>query len=148
MYNPVLSYAKVGMGISSLDATSSAVRLGVFLHRWHIRSTFFILLFQAWAWTGSSFHPFLKRRNSSDEGVTTDFNTNVPHHSSSAHDKLIVFGQNWATAFANDNIGCQSGRGSFMWRGQGFGSNINSECGYRPSHILLCCFSFFCKIIL
>lgn len=129
---------KVGMGISSLDLTS-AVRLRVFLHRRHIHSTFFILLFQAWAWTGSSIHPFLKRTNSPDqkEGVITDFQTNVSHNSSSAH-RPIVFGQNWATAFANDNLGCQSGRGSFMWRGQGFGSNINSEFVFGQSSIYYC----------
>lgn len=38
-----------------------------------------------------------------------------------------LFSQEWAREYSTGEEGCDLARGSFMWRGQGFGSNMNSE---------------------
>ena len=49
-----------------------------------------------------------------------------------------LFSPEWLDEYGRGDSGCELARGSFMWRGQGFGSNINSKSGgtifrLRPS---------------
>lgn len=37
------------------------------------------------------------------------------------------FSRQWAEEYYRDALGCEMGRGSYTWRGSGFGSNINRE---------------------
>ncbi|CAM9692366.1 unnamed protein product [Scytosiphon promiscuus] len=37
-----------------------------------------------------------------------------------------LFSEEWARQYARGDAGCDLARGSFMWRGQGFGSNMNN----------------------
>jgi len=102
----------------------------IIVPRWHGCSTwcFLVLFFHVWAWGGNaSSHPFLRRTNSSLGGAVVDFHNNSVQEPPLSSSYSPLFGRNWAIAFANEDIGCNSGRGSFMWRGQGFGSNVNSE---------------------
>ena len=41
--------------------------------------------------------------------------------------KSKVFSQQWVEEYSGDNLGCEMGRGSYTWRGCGFGSNMNRE---------------------
>ena len=38
-----------------------------------------------------------------------------------------LFSPEWEAEYKEGDPGCDLARGSFMWRGQGFGSNVNSE---------------------
>lgn len=38
-----------------------------------------------------------------------------------------LFSPEWEAEYGAGQPGCDLARGSFMWRGQGFGSNVNSE---------------------
>ncbi|CAM9749320.1 unnamed protein product [Ascophyllum nodosum] len=91
--------------------------------RWrHIISMLSVLLLQARVSMGKAFHPFLRKNESG--ALTANFEKTVQGPSISMHHS--VFGDNWAMDFGDGGNGCESGRGSFMWRGQGFGSNINN----------------------
>ena len=88
-----------------------------------------VLLLQARVSMGKAFHPFLRKNESG--ALTANFEKTVQGPSISMHHS--VFGDNWAMDFGDGGNGCESGRGSFMWRGQGFGSNINSESATQES---------------
>lgn len=38
-----------------------------------------------------------------------------------------LFSEQWVEEYTGDDLGCAMGRGSYTWRGSGFGSNINRE---------------------
>lgn len=38
-----------------------------------------------------------------------------------------TFSRQWAEDYYHDELGCEKGRGSYTWRGSGFGSNVNRE---------------------
>lgn len=40
-----------------------------------------------------------------------------------------LFSSQWAMEFGAQGAGCRSARGNYMWRIDGFGSNVNSEYG-------------------
>lgn len=41
--------------------------------------------------------------------------------------KNKIFSPQWVKEYNEGNLGCEMGRGSYTWRGCGFGSNINRE---------------------
>lgn len=90
---------------------------------------FLFLFFQVWVRVGnaSSYNSFLRRTNSLPGGAVIGFHNDSLQDLPSSSTYSPLFGRNWAIAFANGDVGCKSGRGSYIWRGQGFGSNINSE---------------------
>lgn len=42
------------------------------------------------------------------------------------------FTSEWEEQYFQGRIGCEFGRASYMWRGVGFGSNMNSELAAQP----------------
>ena len=41
--------------------------------------------------------------------------------------KSETFSPQWLEKYRGEKLGCDAGRGSYVWRHNGFGSNINSE---------------------
>lgn len=67
------------------------------------------------------------RRAETGEEITTTLSIDAEEEQSASGLDEQLFTTSWATGFANGSEGCQHRRGSYVWRGAGFGSNINSE---------------------
>lgn len=51
----------------------------------------------------------------------------MAHPTQSLKFETTAFSPDWKNDFTAGDVGCEEARGSFVWRPQGFGSNINSE---------------------